>query len=524
MTQEWVASFYGIGAGYNVPFKCIVDKESNIIVVGRSENLSFNDDCVILKYNNTGNLLWEKRFNGLANGNDRFRDLVLDDSNNIYVTGETDGGSAGGSYNWIIAKFKPNGDTAWVRFFNGPGGRGDVAFSIAKDKNNNVYVTGYCLISLPNNEDLYTIKYNSDGELQWIRVYSSTINGPDRANKVVTDDSNNVYTIGYGSIPEGNELTTIKYDKYGNELWIRKFPTFYGDYLRPALAAVDKFNNIIVNGYYYLGEHYAFNTIKYNSYGDLVWNRIYKGAGNLNFCYALCTDDSANVYAAGRNTSAGTGNDFVTIKYNQNGDTSWIRIYDGGDSLSDEIHAIAVDSLENVYVTGVCQAARVTGLDYLTIKYNSNGNMIWNKKYNGITNQDDISYSISKDKGNVFVSGASGINNSYSGIITIKYSTLTGLSDNNLYLRNIKFSLSQNYPNPFNPVTKIIYELPVSGIVSLKVNDILGKEVLILVNESKQTGKYEYFFNGSDLPSGIYFYSLYINNNLIDTKRMLLIN
>ncbi|MBK8380484.1 MAG: hypothetical protein IPL16_01035 [Ignavibacteria bacterium] len=56
----------------------------------------------------------------------------------------------------------------------------------------------------------------------------------------------------------------------------KKNSTFNGDYLRPAHVTIDKNNNIIVNGYYYLGEQYAFNTIKYNSSGDLLWNRLYK--------------------------------------------------------------------------------------------------------------------------------------------------------------------------------------------------------------------------------------------------------
>ena len=84
------------------------------------------------------------------------------------------------------------------------------------------------------------------------------------------------------------------------------------------------------------------------------------------------------------------------------------------------------------------------------------------------------------------------------------------------------YSLKQNYPNPFNPVTKINYEIPKQGFVSLKVFDILGREVRTLVNDVKSPGSYSVDFNGIDLSSGVYFYRLEANG-FSDIKRMMLI-
>jgi len=83
-----------------------------------------------------------------------------------------------------------------------------------------------------------------------------------------------------------------------------------------------------------------------------------------------------------------------------------------------------------------------------------------------------------------------------------------------------KFELYQNYPNPFNPATNLEFGIPDLGFVSLKVYDVLGHEVKTLVNENKPAGRYEVTFNGTGLPSGVYFYSLLINGNVMDTKRM----
>lgn len=83
------------------------------------------------------------------------------------------------------------------------------------------------------------------------------------------------------------------------------------------------------------------------------------------------------------------------------------------------------------------------------------------------------------------------------------------------------FHLFQNYPNPFNPITRIKFALPNSEKVKLIITDLLGRELFILVNEKLGSGSYEYTFDGSGLPSGVYFYSL-ITKKLKLTKKMLL--
>ena len=86
----------------------------------------------------------------------------------------------------------------------------------------------------------------------------------------------------------------------------------------------------------------------------------------------------------------------------------------------------------------------------------------------------------------------------------------------------ISILLEQNYPNPFNPNTKIKYSVPELGFVTLKVYDVLGNEIVTLVNEEKPEGKYEVELSGAVLTSGIYFYQLHVGNN-IETKKMVLL-
>lgn len=82
--------------------------------------------------------------------------------------------------------------------------------------------------------------------------------------------------------------------------------------------------------------------------------------------------------------------------------------------------------------------------------------------------------------------------------------------------------LSQNYPNPFNPTTNIEFQIPLSGFVTLKVYDAMGREVATLVNEQMNVGSYKTAFNGARLSSGVYFYRLKVGS-FFETKRMLLL-
>jgi len=104
---------------------------------------------------------------------------------------------------------------------------------------------------------------------------------------------------------------------------------------------------------------------------------------------------------------------------------------------------------------------------------------------------------------------------------------IVSVENNNFIQATDAFRLKQNYPNPFNPITKIKFEIPSQAqnenlLVTLKVYDVLGNEIATLVNEEKPSGTYEVDFDGSKLPSGIYFYRLKAGLSA-ETKKMILL-
>jgi photosystem II stability/assembly factor-like uncharacterized protein len=119
------------------------------------------------------------------------------------------------------------------------------------------------------------------------------------------------------------------------------------------------------------------------------------------------------------------------------------------------------------------------------------------------------------DEKNGTVVGAGGI------ILRTTNGGVTGVIDKSNGIP-LSFRLKQNYPNPFNPSTTIKFELPKSSIVKLRVFDILGRQVSVLVNERKDAGVHELKFDGSNLSSGVYFYRLQVGD-FVQTKKLVIL-
>uniref|UniRef100_A0A832G7L6 T9SS type A sorting domain-containing protein n=1 Tax=Ignavibacterium album TaxID=591197 RepID=A0A832G7L6_9BACT len=107
-------------------------------------------------------------------------------------------------------------------------------------------------------------------------------------------------------------------------------------------------------------------------------------------------------------------------------------------------------------------------------------------------------------------------------VINNRFGDFTSSVDQISDLVPAAYQLEQNYPNPFNPTTTIRYSLPKEGLVTLKVYNILGQEVVTLVQQEQTAGTYEVKFAGSNLASGMYFYTLEANGVSLTRKMMLL--
>jgi uncharacterized delta-60 repeat protein len=416
-----VARYNGPGNGTDTATAVAVDNFGNVYVTGFSLGSGGNLDYATIKYS-AGRQQWVRRYDGPGNSADEATAIAVDNSGNVYVTGWSYAAPNTNDQDYATIKYNSAGEQQWVARYNGPGNLGDEATAIAVDASGNVYVTGGSSSS-PGNSDYATIKYNSSGEQQWVARYSGGADYGDFANAIAVDNSGNVYVT--GSSGYGNsDYATIKYNSSGEQQWVARYDG-PGHNLDAAYAiAVDSSGNVYVTGFS-SGIDLDYATIKYNSAGQQQWVARYNGPANrFDEAAAIAIDGFGNVYVTGESLGSDSGLDFVTIKYNSSGQEQWVARYNGPANGHDAAHAIAVDSSGNVYVTGFSEGSRSSG-DYATIKYNSAGQEQWVARYSGPGNDWDEATGIAVDGlGNVYVTGKStgwGTNWDYA---TIKYEQL----------------------------------------------------------------------------------------------------
>lgn len=314
----------------------------------------------------------------------------------------------------------------WVKRLDNSN-RDDYATSVDADNSGNVYVTGYTLNGSLG--DFITFKCSPSGDTLWSRKYDGTGLGDDRAYKVKVDNSGNVIVAGYSlGSGTGMDYVTIKYNASGVEQWVRRYngPGNSNDYA--VSMVLDDFGNIYVTGYSAgngTSDDYA--TLKYNSSGALQWLRRYNGTGNgIDHARALDVDSLGNVYVTGRSASVGTGvSDFATIKYNAAGDSVWVKKYNGPGNGADSANSVSAGINGNVFITGNSFGVSSGSSDYATIKYNSSGDSVWVKRYNGPpgNNTDRATAVVSDKSGNCFVTGISVGSGTGNDFATLKYSS-----------------------------------------------------------------------------------------------------
>jgi uncharacterized delta-60 repeat protein len=266
----------------------------------------------------------------------------------------------------------------------------------------------------------------------WVQRYSAPPYGYAATQTDATiDSSNSVIVTGYWTYPNAYaDYVTIKYSSSGVPVWTNYY-NGPGNGDDEALAmTVDSKDNVIVTGYSAglsaTPYNYDYATIKYSKDGVALWTNRYNGTGNnTDWGTAVAVDTNDDVIVTGRST--GQANfDYATIKYSSGGAPIWTNRYHGQGVLgmSDVPHALAVDGNNDVIVTGVSARVGATTPEYATIKYSSDGVALWTNRYAAYRTYGAYPYGLAVDRdNNIFVTGEGAFTNS-PDYATIKYSSV----------------------------------------------------------------------------------------------------
>jgi len=343
---------------------------------------------------------------------------------------------------------------------------------------------------------------SNDNGMHWSRLQI----GFHRVYTVVEKEANNIFAF-------GNKIW--KSSNQGLDWQIINYPVDIA-----ALSAI-----VNINGDIYFS---SYGRIYKSTNNGVNWNSNFYVSGNT---LSLAKNSSGHLFAVGH----------PKIYRSLNNGINWTEIYANNSEI---LGTIAVGPDDKVYV---CTANDIivstdNGLNWGSMNFNHSiiygrllihpsGKIIvstcidgiyyfdgnWNILNSGLDKK--IVYSLGLNSAGQILAGTMG-----SGIY--RSNGPIGITPVSSQIPS-HFSLSQNYPNPFNPVTKIKFDLPAfvettRGVVSLKIHDILGREVAVLVNEQLRPGSYEVDWDASAFPSGVYFYTI-TSGSFKETRKMVLL-
>ena len=369
--------------------------------------------------------------------------VATDARGNVYVAGYTDGSFEGnpsaGNADLLLIKYDSGGFRQWARQLGT--GWVDRALGVAADNMGSVYLAGHTYYNPldlgSTNRNLLLIKFDSDGTAIWDRIMVTS--GDTGANGVATDNSGNVYVVGYtydsldGNPNAGmSDLFILKFSGGGNLLWSRQLGTTGYDEAQG--VSVDNAGNIYVAGFTSGGLDgnpnaggYDFFIIKYDTGGNRIWTRQF-GTQQGDFANGVATDDNGNVFVTGYTYGGMDGNvsagerDIFLVKYDGSGNRIWTRQI--GSPSVDYASSVATDGV-NIYVGGQTfgdlDGNRNMGVaDLVLVKYDNMGNKQWTRQAGGGNN--DLASGVAADRtGNVYAAGETGIGMNDTDVLLIKY-------------------------------------------------------------------------------------------------------
>ena len=365
----------------------------------------------------------------------------------------------------LLVKLEANGDTVWTRTLASP----DVEYPYCLQQtiDGGYVIAGYTIPNSSSDNDLYLVKTSADGIPQWTRVIGG--NGLDAA------------------------------------LWVEQTPD--GEYIASGYTSTNLNSS-------------KFFLVKFTSSGDTLWSRHY-GTDLNELAYSVKQTLDGGYLLAGWSAIAETAPMRIyVVKTDELGNQQWSRTYSAG--VSDAAFAINVLPSGEYIIAGYSQSSDTSPEDMYLMKLSGTGDTLWTRKYGGQSTDVALSLCRTVDGGYALAGYTFSFGAGQADIYVVITESDLAIREGDATERPTAHVLHANFPNPFNSSTQIEYTLPWAVDVTLTVFNLLGEEVVQLVDGEQVAGRQSVVFDGSRFASGLYLYRLEAGR-FVETRKMVLL-
>ncbi len=321
--------------------------------------------------------------------------------------------------NIFIVKYDESGNILWLHTYDSADTISFEPNTLCLDSDGNAYITfmKHILNSNTNYWSIAVQKYNAtDGVLLWTsEIGDAQFNAFEWQVKpeYMTIDNDHLYVAGtkFEQGVTGSEMLIVKMDFNGDTLWTKTHKGS-GMYSNSKSVAVDEMGNVYIAGDAW-NSSIDYCVVKFDQNGNLIWDAFYDGPvySDTDIAQKLIVDDNGNVYITGYNQISSNLTDIVTVKYDQNGNFQWAMNYGNPEYRTNNAYFLENDAAGNVYVGGYSAYEDPypgTGKDYILLKYDPSGNLLWDARYDHFNYINDHPFDFAKGPAdNIYICGIS---------------------------------------------------------------------------------------------------------------------
>lgn len=430
--QEWVQYYNGPAETFDEANSVAYDsQDGTIVVAGRGYDVEGLVNVFVVKYDYQGNVVWDYIWDGPAGFDDTPWDIVVASNGNVYICGQTK--TADGYYDsdMFILALDNAGNYLWEDVYGLIGPYFDIAYEMRLDFDENIYVVG--TDNQGETNDLYSggvvNRYTPEGVLDWtIHHNSSTV--PDFTDGLAAIDidiNENIVLAGSTTLLNSwYDMACMSYNQAGDQNWIN---TIAGSLNNVSESFVDVETDIYGNTFV-LGHNSTseWEIAKYNSDGIYQWNYIME---DLSFQQEwgidyLHSDGQGNIYVG-----VSASGDIYLTKLDPGGNQLWQSVWASPSGYSDSVYQLATDLAGNIYIAG---RAAISGsyYDMIMLKFDVDGNLVWDVNHNGPANNNDEAHGIvvSPDGSVIYLIGYARGYTPNADLVVVKYTQVVGVEEN----------------------------------------------------------------------------------------------